>query len=547
MSPDPVPLSETALADLLAAYDEGLAAGQPPPALVPSGHLPEAAAQLRRSQACLDWLEAVWPRAAAPASRTRLTSELDLLHSWSTPARLGRYLILRELGRGGCGIVFLAFDPALGRKVALKVPRAEALLTPELRARFLREARTAAGLDHPSIVPVYEAGEIGAVCYIASAYAPGIDLASWLKQPHEPIAPHAAARLVAALADAVHHAHTRGVVHRDLKPANILMADAELPIADASTPSSDPSAIRNPQFAIPKITDFGLAKLMEREMNETTTGVIIGTPPYMAPEQAASRKDAIGPATDVYALGAILYELLTGRPPFTAETALETLEQVRTQPPVRPRQLHPSLPRALETVCIKCLEKEPGNRYPSAAALADDLQRFLADAPILGRPVAWHVRLASWSRQPQRIRDAALITMLFSGVSLLWNLSGLGLLAVAALPFSWGLIHYLLLDSLTGFVPMFWASWHMFRGKGWAIGILLAVEICNIVRIAYMVLVSRSPIHSGGLYEGRNPELEMGQVLFFIMFHLVIVVTTLLALVAYRANRPRQAAHRHSA
>ncbi len=182
-------------------------------------------------------------------------------------------------------------------------------------------------------MPVHEAGEVGAVCYIASAYCPGSDLAAWLEKQGGPMEPRQAAKLVANLADAIQHAHDRGVVHRDLKPSNVLLFPATTAEADATEAGNVPP---EDTAWTPKVTDFGLARLLEREMDKTTTGVIIGSPPYMAPEQAESRLDEIGPATDVYALGAILYETLTGQAPFWAETALETLDQVRSADPAPP-------------------------------------------------------------------------------------------------------------------------------------------------------------------------------------------------------------------
>jgi serine/threonine protein kinase len=363
-------------AALLASYDEALAEGRVPC----SETVPE---RVRQAQRCLDLLERVWPRATGVISP----------NVPAPPLELGRFSILRELGRGGYGIVYLAFDPTLNRNVALKVPRPEALLTPALRQRFLREARAAAALDHPGIVPVHDAGESGAVCYIASAYCGGPTLAHWLRTRTELVPARAAAQLVADLADAVQHAHDRGVLHRDLKTNNVLL----------EATSGGTSGHR---LGTPRLTDFGLAKIVGEDADDTRTGAILGTPAYMAPEQAESRFNDIGPHTDVYALGAILYELLTDRPPFKATSALETLEQVRLQEPVPPSKLHPRLPRDLETICLKCLAKDPRRRYPSARELADDLGRFLRHEPIRARPPTLVTRVTLWARRPERIRDA---------------------------------------------------------------------------------------------------------------------------------------------
>jgi serine/threonine protein kinase len=325
--------------------------------------------------------------------------------------RLGRFEVRRELGRGSFGVVFLAWDPQLGREVALKVPRPEALLSLELRQRFIREARAAAGLDHPNLVPVFEVGEVGPVCYIASAYCPGITLTEWLRNHSQPVSLRDAASLVATLADAVQHAHGRGVIHRDLKPSNILLqqqshdrsANAGSTLSETDT-EIRPSA--EPDF-VPRITDFGLAKLIPEtpgavaaeDAAHTHSGAILGTPHYMAPEQASGKTKELGPAVDVYALGAILYELLTGGPPFRGETTLDTLEQVRSREPLPPSRLRPRLSRDLETICLQCLQKEPHKRYANSAALADDLRCYLAGAPIRARPIPAWERGIKWSRR----------------------------------------------------------------------------------------------------------------------------------------------------
>jgi WD40 repeat protein len=284
------------------------------------------------------------------------------------------YEILGELGHGGMGTVYKARQRSLKRLVALKVIRCPAAADPRSLARFRTEAEAAARLQHPNLVPIYEVGEQGGVPYLALEYIDGVTLEQRLAGKPQPA--RQAAALVEVLARAMHHAHERGVVHRDLKPANVLLTSGDTP----------------------KITDFGLAKLAEAEVAHTVSGAIVGTPSYMAPEQAAGRGDT-GPAVDVYALGATLYECLTGRPPFRGASLLDTLEQVRSEDPVPPRRLVPKLPRDLETICLKAMARLPGHRYATAGALADDLRRFLDRQPILARPVGLFGRTWRWCRR----------------------------------------------------------------------------------------------------------------------------------------------------
>ncbi len=296
------------------------------------------------------------------------------------------------MGRGGFGVVFLAEDSVLGRQVALKVPRPEVLVTPEVGRRFLREAEAASRLDHPHIVPVYEVGEEGLICYIASAYCEGLTLAQWLRLQTPSVPIRLACRLAAVLASAVAHAHQRGVLHRDLKPGNILLQNRN------GDKPADGGLCHDLPF-LPRICDFGLAKLLDQVSQETRSGMPIGSPEYMAPEQAAGRLREHGPATDVYALGVILFELLTGRPPHRGENDLETLRLVADQEPPSARGLRPGLPRDLETIVRKCLEKRSARRYPEASELAADLQRFLDGKPVQARPVPVWEHAAKWAKR----------------------------------------------------------------------------------------------------------------------------------------------------
>jgi serine/threonine-protein kinase len=292
-------------------------------------------------------------------------------------ATIPGYEILGVLGRGGMGVVYHARQTKLKRLVALKMILAGAHAGPQELERFRLEAEAIARLQHPNVVQIYEVGEHEGKPYFSLEFVDGGSLQNTLTGT--PLPAREAARLVETLARAMQAAHQDGVIHRDLKPANVLLT----------------------KTGIPKITDFGLAKQLGQDSGQSHTGQIMGTPSYMAPEQAAGNVKTIGAAADIYALGAMLYELLTGRPPFKAASVLDTLEQVRTQEPVPPSQLQPKTPRDVETICLKCLQKEPAKRYESAASLADDLQRFLGGEPIHARPVGQVERLWRWcKRQP---------------------------------------------------------------------------------------------------------------------------------------------------
>ena len=270
------------------------------------------------------------------------------------PRPFGNYQLLSEIARGGMGVVFRARQESLGRTVALKVIGAGALATPDLVRRFEAEARTAAALDHPNIVPIFEVGEHDGQHYFTMACIEGQSLAQILADPARRPSASVAAQWIAQLARAVHHAHQRGVLHRDLKPSNILI-DAEGQL---------------------HLTDFGLAKLLDGDSSLTRTLAVLGTPTYMSPEQAGGRSQFLTTATDVYGLGAIFYELLTGHPPFNAGTPLAILRLVLDREPQRPSQWVPGLNRDLEAICLKCLEKNPSQRYGSAMALAEELDRW---------------------------------------------------------------------------------------------------------------------------------------------------------------------------
>ena len=311
------------------------------------------------------------------------------------------YEVLDELGRGGMGIVYRAKHLALNRLVALKVISAAGASDPDELRRFRDEAEAVAHLQHPNIVQVYEVGEVGESFgrpYLALELVAGGTLAQALAGA--PLPAQSAAVLLETLARAVQYAHTQGVIHRDLKPGNILLSKGEGGRREDGSGADDfPPVGLLPSSFHPKVADFGLAKRIGCDSSQTATGVAVGTPSYMAPEQAAGLGRLIGPACDIYALGAILYEVLTGRPPFHAASPIETLQQVISADPVPPARLQPKLPRDLETICLKCLRKESRKRYSSAGALADELRRFLDGKPILARRTRVWERAVKWGRR----------------------------------------------------------------------------------------------------------------------------------------------------
>jgi WD40 repeat protein/predicted Ser/Thr protein kinase len=295
----------------------------------------------------------------------------------AVPARLADYALLRELGRGGMGVVYLARQEGLNRLVCIKVLLSGPWAGEADVKRFLREAEAAASLRHPNIVAIHQLGQADGRHFFTMEYIEGRTLAELVRDA--PLSPDRAAGYVRTIAAAVDYAHRQGVLHRDLKPSNVLI-DAD---------------------DRPRITDFGLARRIDAQPGGslTRTGAIVGTPSYMPPEQAAGSAGAVGPRSDVYALGAVLYELVTGRPPFQGETPLETLVQVRTIEPVRPGLLNPRVSTDLETICLKCLEKDPARRYESARAMAEDLGRFLDRRPIRARPIGRARQAARWCRR----------------------------------------------------------------------------------------------------------------------------------------------------
>jgi eukaryotic-like serine/threonine-protein kinase len=383
------------VSDLLLRWEELLEQGQAVSAEELCRNCPELLSEVREGIAALQamgWMGHAPLEDITPSAEESIAGDPPR----GVP-RLEGYRILGELGRGGMGVVYRAWQESLKRAVAIKMVLAGDHASPQQLARFRREAQTVAALRHANIVQIYEVGEANGLPYLTLEFVDGPSLAQRLRGT--PLPTNEAAALAETLARAIHHAHSCGVVHRDLKPGNVLLT------ADGT----------------PKITDFGLAKRLDAAVPFTHSGVILGTPSYIAPEQAAGNAKEVGPATDVYALGAILYEILTGRPPFRADSDVDTILQVISDEPLSPSRMRPKLPSDLETICLKCLRKEPQRRYESASALADDLARFQTGLPIKARPVReWEV-LLRWARR----RPAAA------------SLAGISLVAAMSLLIGW--------------------------------------------------------------------------------------------------------------
>ncbi len=416
MSADESIQREELLASLICQYEESLRAPAGNQTFDESALRTDAELAARFDVAkhgleVLDRVRLMWSPAAAESESCDEDDTVPELAETIDPAgkTIGRFRIQRELGRGGLGVVFLAHDPKLHRNVALKVPRLESLVSDEILQRFMREAAAAARLNHPHLVGVYEVGEDVGIWYIAAEYCPGITLRQWIAERHRRVPARMAAQIVRDLAEGVQHAHSRGVLHRDIKPSNVLV-ECEPPDDDAER--TEPSQMPNV-----KLADFGMAKLLEHDGDRTHTGAILGTLAYMAPEQAEGRNQDVDIRADVYGLGAVLYELLTGQPPIQGSTDAEKLRQLLFSKVAPPSRLRRDLPRDLEAICLKCLEKDPRNRYNTAQELSDDLQRFLDGRPTQARPLRMPEAVWKWvRRRPWAAAIMAFVVLLASAL-----------------------------------------------------------------------------------------------------------------------------------
>jgi len=380
---------------LLDAYLAKLQAGEKPDRQALLREHPGLASALD----CLEALEMLAPPAGECPAMDHDTADAAAA-AVELPRDFGPYELIREVGRGGMGVVYEAKQKGLDRSVAVKMILAGHLASPEIVRRFQAEAKAAARLRHSNIVHIHDVGRLHGQDFFAMEYIEGQSLQKLLADG--PVDVPLAVRLMATVARAVEHLHRQGMLHRDLKPSNILLDADERPF----------------------VTDFGLAKVFAPDSEATATGVIAGTPSYMAPEQASGRRAAVGPTTDVYSLGAILYELLTGVPPFRAETALDTLMAVLGSDPAMPRTLNPRVPRGLELICLKCLAKEPGERYASASALADELDRFARGEVLAVRPPTLARRFWGWTRREPALASRLGALGLFYGIETINYLTG---------------------------------------------------------------------------------------------------------------------------
>lgn len=482
--------------------------------------------EFERVEDCVQLLDQIGGRSTPPPPYEADTTVREMLPHLD----VGRFEILHFVGRGGMGNVFLAKDPVLERKVAIKIPRLDLRGEPKLKQRFLREARAMGGLSHPNLVQILEIGEDGPMMFLVLEWCDGPNLGDWLERQHQPLAPGLVAKLVAVLAETLAHCHAQGVVHRDLKPSNILLDI-----------SSNDLARREKAFSfVPKITDFGLARLLEESLEQTDSSLLLGTPSYMAPEQADCRHKDVGPQTDVYALGVILYQLLTGRMPFQETAAVRVLDQIRHEQPASLSRLRPDLPKHLRVICEKCMQKRIEDRYQTAVELAADLRRFEQGEPIRGRPIPFLTKFERWLQKPERLGNAALATIVVNAIFIVWMIfsaigdtQGVGLPIDESIPFALGRVA--VIATLVHVVPIGLAVFIM-RQRRWAL--LAATVMAGVLWLWVTAIVFGMNAPFPG-YEER-PILK-GRVFWMLeAIALVQLVSLLLAQRAATQNRDRR-------
>jgi serine/threonine protein kinase len=430
---------------------------------------------------------------------TESESDSDQENDSPVFSKIGRFKVQGIVGRGGMGNVFLAHDESLDRKVALKLPRIDVLGNPDLQAKFLREAKIAAALRHPGLVEIYEYGSTGRFCYLASRWCPDGDLASWLEANSGPQDPLQVAKFIQQLCLAVAYCHQANVLHLDIKPGNILLDRSN------SQSSQDTSILGRPM-----LTDFGLSRVIEQSLAEAHSSAILGTPLYMAPEQAECRQEELGPRTDVFAIGVVLFEMLYGHRPFDGSTPMQVFDRIRSGEIASSRST-PSVPRALRSICEVCLQSRIANRYASAKELADDLGRFLERQPILARPPSLLQRLGYWMTNPERMQQAG-ATMLSIQITGTFGVAVLIILLFrgSAGPFTtdpWALlVQYLPLFFLIN-IPSAFVGIQSLRQRPWAI---IAGLVFSVAYLASASLMSAGKIASLSVYEGFPAATFMG-------------------------------------
>jgi eukaryotic-like serine/threonine-protein kinase len=434
------------------------------------------------------------------------------------PTFIGRYKIVGLLGSGGCGVVYHGVDVTLNRDVAVKIPLPFRSSTEALRSKFLREAQSAAKLDHPNIVPIFEASQDIDSPYIAYAYCSGPTLSVWLRE-NGPCDPILAANLVYRLADAIQYSHDSGILHRDIKPGNVLLFPQLVEQADG-LPFS------------PRLSDFGLATLLEASTRETFSSTIMGTPMYMAPETLDSPRKPVGPEADVFGLGGILFESITGQPPFKGETVLEVLDKVRTGSIPRVRSIRPLVPRDLAIICEKSLAIQPEDRYRSPGDLKADLLRYLRHERISAKPLGFAAQVNRMSRDYSRVGEAVGYVAICHTAMMLW---------VAYWPicifFQLGDTHSMTIrDSMPDAIPLIvvhvvsiYLGWRMARRHVWA-AISLAVSglLLTIFQIGVLSRWITPP------FSGVYADARLRDIVFSLVFFLFAMQSILCAF-AWRA------------
>ncbi len=507
---DHLSAADASTLDLLDAYLAELHAGRRPDRGRWLADHPHLAAHLD----CLDQLDQLAPPPDDPSATAAEPSGTAGPSLVGERVADGKYELLAELGRGGMGVVYKARQVDLDRVVALKMVLAGSLASEEQLARFQAEARVAARVQHPHVVPVFETGRVNGLPYLVMRYVEGCSLADRLRDG--PLPDEAAARLVAAVARAVADLHAHGVVHRDLKPSNILLDG-------------------NCQ---PYVTDFGLAKLVEGDSGVTQSGAILGTPQYMAPEQALGRGKDAGPAADVYALGAILYECLTGRPPFRGPTPLDTLLSVLESDPPLPRRINPKVPRVLEQVCLQCLEKDPCRRFASAAALADALEGYLRGELVVPRRAGPICALRRWGRREPALAARLAAFAIFAAIVIFNHLTVPSLrpytLPVLSLLAVWAAVSWV---CQRGLWHAAWADTAAYAWSAADVLLLTAVQVITEAGVSPVIIGYPFVIAGAGLWTRRR----------------MVWVTTACAVVGYAGLavydlgwcEPHQPAHRH--